>query len=138
MTDKKNPVGRPKIVTKEILDKLQYAFMLGCTDTEACFYADISPASLYNYQKDNPEFLEKKEAWKESPVFTARQTVIASLSSDPEIAFKYLERKRKDEFSTKQEIEQTNLTAPLDLESIKKIDELMRNDVKHTEANQGD
>lgn len=121
----KKPVGRPTVVTPEIMDKLQYAFMLGCTDEEACFYAGIAQSTLYNYQKEHPEFLEQKDEWKLNPVFKARQTVINNLG-DPEMAFKYLERKRKDEFSPKTELSFTG--TKLDEATVKKIDELMGND----------
>lgn len=100
----KKPVGRPSIITKSVLDKLEYAFSLGCTDNEACLHAGINPATLYNYQKDNPEFLERKKLLKEEPVLKARQSVISGFSESPELALKYLERKKKDEFSLRQEL----------------------------------
>jgi hypothetical protein len=69
-------VGRPTIMTPETLQKLEDAFALGCTDLEACVYADISKSTLYNYQEQHPEFVERKEELKEHPVLLARQTVI--------------------------------------------------------------
>jgi len=91
-------------MTREVLDKLEEAFSLGCSDTEACLYADISPATLYNYQNDNPEFVERKEALKERPVLMARAVVVDSLKrKDKETARWYLERRRKKEFSARTE-----------------------------------
>ena len=40
---------------------------MGCTDDEACLHAEITPATLYNYQNANPEFLEQQEYWKNNP-----------------------------------------------------------------------
>lgn len=94
----KREVGRPTVFTEEVLKKLEEAFSLGCTDKEACLLANISPASLYNYQNENPEFIERKELLKQDPILKARQTVIKALD-DPEHAEWYLERKRKGEFS---------------------------------------
>lgn len=74
-------VGRPTIMTTETLRKLEEAFALGCTDLEACLYADISKTTLYDYQQAHPESVERKEELKEHPVLLARQTVIANLSS---------------------------------------------------------
>jgi hypothetical protein len=93
-------VGRPTIVTPEILNKLEEAFALGCTDLEACLYADISKTTLYNYQLKHPEFVERKEELKETPILLARKTVINSLQQ-PQSAQWFLERKKKDEFSTR-------------------------------------
>lgn len=97
--------GRPTAMTQETLDKLEYAFSIGCTDKEACLFADIAPATLYNYQEANPAFLERKELLKDKPIFQARQAVIKQFQAgDGELALKYLERKKKDEFAPKQTV----------------------------------
>lgn len=53
-------VGRPNIIDNTKLQKLREAFLMGCTDDEACLHTEITPATLYNYQNVNPEFLEQK------------------------------------------------------------------------------
>ncbi len=90
--------GRPKIINNHILQKLEWAFKLGATDREACNEAVISPQTLYNYQAKNPDFLEQKDAWKSSPIFKARKTVVEHLETDPNLALKYLEKKLPEEF----------------------------------------
>ena len=97
--------GRPTIFTKECIQKLEEAFALGCTDLEACLYADIAAASLYNYQKENPKFLERKHRLKENPILKARTCVVKAIESDSDLALKFLERKLKSEFSTQQNLE---------------------------------
>ena len=94
--------GRPTSVTPEVLRKLEEAFALGCTDLEACVFADISKSTLYDYQLANPEFTNRKEELKEKPVLKARKAVIKVLD-DPEHAKWFLERKLKKEFSQRQE-----------------------------------
>lgn len=96
-------MARPTVMTTKVLSKLEEAFALGCTDLEASLYANIAPATLYNHQDKNPEFLERKEQLKMQPVLRARTTVVRSLEKDPILALKYLERKRKDEFSPRRE-----------------------------------
>lgn len=64
----KNQVGRPTVMTESVLEKLHYAFSIGCTDEEACVYADIDEKTLYNFQTKNPEFIQLKEGWKIQPV----------------------------------------------------------------------
>lgn len=90
-------------MTDEALRKLEEAFALGCTDIEACLYANISKTALYDYQKEHPEFAERKEELKEHPVLKARTTVVRNLDK-PEMALKYLERKKKKEFSPTMEM----------------------------------
>jgi len=91
-------------MTEIVLGKLNEAFAIGASDKEACFYADISPDTLYDYQLKNPKFIQRKEALKERPVLLARQTVLKAIESDPLTARWYLERRRKDEFSSRQEL----------------------------------
>lgn len=100
-TDKR---GRKTIMTQEVIEKLEEAFAWGCTDKEACLWADIAPATLYKYQDRHPEFVERKEALKDRPVLLARKTVVRAIErGDRTVAMQYLERKKKDEFSTKTE-----------------------------------
>lgn len=91
--------------TEIVLQKLEQVFSIGGTDEEACFYADISPSALYEYQKKHPEFLERKRALKQKPILKARQEVVRGLEGNPEFALKYLERKLPDEFRIRQKIQ---------------------------------
>lgn len=96
-------MARPTVMTEEVLSKLEEAFAWGCTDVEACLHADIAAKTLYLYQEKNPEFIQRKEALKENPILLARSTVIKGFMKSPELALKYLERKKKDEFSLRSE-----------------------------------
>lgn len=105
--------GRRTKMTEITVKKLEEAFALGCTDVEACLYADISKPTLYAYEKKNPKFNDRKAALKETPVLLARKSVVEAIPDDPDLAMKYLERKRKDEFSVKQIVD-TKVTLDLD------------------------
>lgn len=110
MTKRKNPedllpTGRPTKLTPETIDKLRTAFLMGCSDIEACLYANISKTALYNYQQKNPEFVDQKQQWKEQLVLKARTVIANALNNkDEDTAKWYLERKCKKEFSTRQEL----------------------------------
>lgn len=103
-TNKNGTAGRPTKMTDITLKKLEEAFAYGSTDEEACFYADISQQTLYNYQKENPDFIYRKEALKQRPILQARITIINNLDK-PKYAFKYLEKKKKDEFGNSASLE---------------------------------
>lgn len=103
---KKSTRGRKLFDGKDeerVVQKLEAAFSLDCTDEEACFYGDISTSALYEYQKKHPEFLERKKRFKQRPVFAARKSVVEALSESPTLALQYLERKRKSEFAVRSE-----------------------------------
>lgn len=103
MAKRKKSAGRPTVITPEVLRKLEEVFAIGGTDSEACFYADISPTALYEYQEKTPGFAERKAALKERPILKARQTIVKGLDDDRNAQW-YLERKRKDEFAVRTEL----------------------------------
>lgn len=103
--DNTEKVGRPTIMTEETLKKLEEAFSIGATDKEACFVANISHQTLYNYQKDNPEFVERKEALKDMPKYKARKNIVNKVNEgDVNVSQWYAERKAKDEFSNRTDL----------------------------------
>ncbi len=97
-------IGRPPIVSAEKVKQLEEVFALGGTDLEACFYADISKRTLYNYQKENPEFLQRKELLKQKPFLLVRQSIMKGVKEDYNFAMTFAER-RMPEFKKKVEIE---------------------------------
>lgn len=113
--DGKFDTGRKQSVDDSVLQKLQTAFSLGCSDEEASSFAEIAVSTLYNYQKKNPDFLEWKQLLKEKPILKARNTVVKNLD-DPKIALEYLKAKKKNEFGQRMEITGTDgtpLTPPV-------------------------
>ncbi len=90
-------IGRPIIMTTETLAKLRQAFLMGCSDREACLYAEIGLQTLYDYQKRNPEYSEQKRAFKKHPILKARKTIFDNLG-EVKTAQWYLEKKRPNEF----------------------------------------
>lgn len=102
----KKDTGRPTEMTPETIVLLEQAWSMGCSDLEACLHANIGKTTLYNYQNEHPEFVERKQILKEKLVLKARAVIAEALNNKDENTAKwYLERKRKDEFSTKIENE---------------------------------
>ena len=104
MTKKKDPkdylpTGRPTKMTPEVVTKLEQAFSMGCTDEEACLFADISRMSLQRYQEAHPSFRDRKALLKQKLVLKARSVIAEALNRKDENTAKwYLVRKKKDEF----------------------------------------
>ncbi len=91
-------------LTENTIRKLEEAFSIDASVKEACYYADISTDTYYRWIKEFPELSYKLERLREKPVLKARQTVVKSLEQ-PDYAFKYLEKKKKDEFGNSASIE---------------------------------
>lgn len=102
---KKSPAGRPTLMTDKTIAKLREAFMIGCTDQEACLFAEISVDTLYKYQRENPNFINEKKQLKQFPFLKARKTIVNNLI-DPKYATWYMEKKKGDEFVSKSQIDQ--------------------------------
>ncbi|MCK4500085.1 hypothetical protein KAU11_06270 [Candidatus Babeliales bacterium] len=90
----KDKGGRPTVMTPEVVNKLEEAFLVGATDLEACVHADISKQTLYNYCDKHPEFFDRKETLKNQPVMRAKVIVSDSLKEgDIQTAHKVIDRK---------------------------------------------
>jgi hypothetical protein len=80
------------------LTKLEQAFAIGCTDKEACGYADLTEKQLYYYEKMFPDFGSRKQVLKDKVILKARQTVANEVDKSYANAMDLLKRKRKAEF----------------------------------------
>lgn len=88
------PLGRPTVITSDILRKLEEYFSSGLSDAEACLAAGIGATTLYHYCQKNPDFRERKELLKEHPKIKAKMVINKALDDgDLATAWKYLERK---------------------------------------------
>lgn len=98
--------GRPTKMTEEVVKKLLDAFSYSFSDSEACLYAWISKQTLYDYCKKYPEFTDQKEELKKKPNIKAKMNWIKKINEEDYWASKeWLERKSKDEFSLKKEVD---------------------------------
>lgn len=91
-------VGRPTVITPEVLAKLEQAFAIDATVEEALSYAEIKPDAYYDYLKKNPDFSERIKELRQRPILAARQRVVQGVKENYSNAMDYLKRKRKLEF----------------------------------------
>lgn len=115
-------------MTSEIITKLENAFSYDMSHEEACLQAGIARATLSNYLSKNPKFRERIELLRNQPFVYARKAWIDSFKDekkpDVEAAIKYMERKKKDEFSLRQEVDQTT-TLKIKTEQEEKIEKML-------------
>jgi len=95
--------GKPYDV---VLQKLEQAWAMGCPDVEAAAYADVSHAALSDFLKRNPAIADRKARLLQKPFLAARNAILKKISEgDADLALRYMERKKKAEFSTLQQVE---------------------------------
>lgn len=106
---KKKPgakIGRPTVMTDKALSKLEECFSLGFSDQDSCTIAEISLETLYRYCKANPAFGIKKEALKKRLLLQSIVVIGKAIKDgDSNTAKWYAERKAKNEFSLRTEID---------------------------------
>lgn len=95
--------GRPTVKSDEINRKIEEAAALGSSIDEIAFYAGIHRATLYRWMEEDEELKDRIHELQNKPILKARQTLVKALDQ-PQHAQWYLERKRKAEFSPRQEV----------------------------------
>ena len=88
---------------KEKLEKLILACSAGRDIKNACQWAGVTSEEFIEHCRVNVGFSDYCESLKENPVTEAMITLSGGIKSDPDLALKYLERKKKDEFSLRTE-----------------------------------
>ena len=109
-------MGRPTVMTDEVIKALLEAFTMDCTNAEACVFAGISTTTLEAYQRNNPDFKRQKELIKNTPNLLNKKIIFNALvEGDKDMAKWRAERKMKDEYSTKLNINQVSKNLHADM-----------------------
>jgi hypothetical protein len=101
----KNKGGRPTKLLPEVVQKLKESFAIDASVEEACYYAEISVQTYYNWIKEDPKLFEEFERLRQKPVLAARMEVVKGIAGDKHFSFGYLRSKRPQEFGDKLKLE---------------------------------
>ncbi len=106
--------GRPITKwTQATVDKLVQAWGIGASDREACLLANISVDTLYKHLKRDKKLAEHRDKLKKLPTLQARAVIAEKLKDGDDITARwYLERKERQEFSAKADIQVTATVEP--------------------------
>lgn len=101
--------GRPTVMTKLVVSKLEEAYANDATDEQACFLANISKQTLYDYQAKHPEFVDRKKALKAMVTYQAKINIKEAIFGDDtkekiESSKWLLPKKEKAEYSERTEL----------------------------------
>ena len=106
----KNPVGRPKFeVTEEVLHEVEEMAGRGLTVNQIATCLGISPATIYNRQAENLEFLETIKKGKAVGLSKVTNALFenATVNKDNVAIFYYLNNRDRENWSNRQEIAAT-------------------------------
>jgi len=99
----KNKGGRPCSVTKDAISKLEQAFRVGASISQAYHYAGISRSAFYRYSEDNPEFREQVKGWIQETELIAKISLMDGIENDPRLAYDYLTKGKRTQFHVNDE-----------------------------------
>lgn len=85
--------GRPTKFTEETLQKLYAAYSIGANHQQAAFHAKVSLSTLHEWMKQNPNFRDLVEEWRQRPTLRALNKVFESLATSEQSAWRWLERR---------------------------------------------
>jgi len=103
--EEKVRVGRPTLMTPEVIAKLKEGFSQGFSIVNACIWADISTDVYFDYCRANPQFSVSCKSLQKKPLIKSILVINKAINDgDVSTAKWYTERKAKDEFSLRNEI----------------------------------
>jgi len=98
-------MARGKAVNiQEYLTNIEPFLKEGCSLNEACLHGHIPYTTVKDYYDKDETVRNKIECWRNEPILKALESVNRGILTNPDLALKYLERKKKDEFSLRQEV----------------------------------
>ena len=103
-----NPVGPPTKKTPEVIKKLEEVAALDGSVEEMAYYAGVHRDTVYLWLKEDKKLSDRIKELRERPILAARKAVVTKSIESYSNAMDYLSRKRKDEFSTKTEVDNNN------------------------------
>jgi hypothetical protein len=90
----------------QIVSDLKHAFMEDFTDEEASRYAGIATSTFYEWKKSSEEFKVVMESAKDYVAILAKHIIADKVNEgDEDMAKWYLERRQRDSYSTKSNVE---------------------------------
>lgn len=89
-------------MTEKVISKLEEAYSWDATDLEATLHAGIALTALYQYQRKNPEFKQRKEQLKKLVTLHAKRNIHSGVvvQNDSASSKWVLERRAKEDYST--------------------------------------
>ena len=100
--------------TPEMVAAIEECLRLDMPISKTCQAVGINESTFYLWVKQDPAFVTRMRAAKFFATNVARRSVIKQMAFDGSLALKYLERKEKDEFSTKSIVKNETPTQELD------------------------
>lgn len=114
-----------KVDIDKLITNIEPYLKEGCSLHEACLHGIVPYTTVIDYYNNDEELRKKIDRLQNEPILRARESLNKGVLDNPELALRYLERKKKDEFSLKIDTTQQQLGA--DGKPIDKIEVIVVN-----------
>jgi len=81
-----NKIGRPTVITADIITKLESIFKIGGTDEEAITYAEIGNRTYYDHLEADEAFRSKMTAAKHYADVVAKNVVVDAIVKNKDLS----------------------------------------------------
>jgi UDP-N-acetylmuramyl tripeptide synthase len=96
----KQKVGRPSVITEDVVQKLEAALACGYSVNVACYYSGVSRSAFYEHKAMDRAFSDKMRLAEELSTHRARQVILQAIDKgDVKAAMYWLNRKARTEFA---------------------------------------
>ena len=110
--------GRPTVVTEAAVLKLETAFALGCNVKEALLFAELSKDAYSRLLQRQPEFRERFEQLRETPVLQAKKNIAMAIAAGDIAVSRWLLERRCPEYSARARLDVNVKQKPLSEDEI--------------------
>lgn len=101
---KKNKGGRPSVMKPDVVRKLEHALVYDVSVEAACLMAGISRQTYYDFLKRCPKFADRIADLREAVYARIQMNVMTEAEVNPEFGMRVLERRRRTQWATRQEV----------------------------------
>ncbi len=94
-------VGRPREITKRVVQQLEKSFQAGLNISEACVANNVARSTFYDYLKFDPDFSDRINILKTKPQIKAKYNIANAINEGDISTSKWYLEKTSDEFASK-------------------------------------
>ena len=106
-------VGRPRVMTEEVIETIESELKNGATLAQASFLAGISLRTIYNYFDEHPEFKDRAELLQGMVAYRARINIKNKIEGGDIDTSKYWLDRKDQEFKPKSDLTSQDKPLPI-------------------------
>ena len=112
-------IDRTTKFTPDTLNKLEEGAAHRLSDKGTSAHAKISRDTFYRWLKEIPGLSDRLDDLRELPITRSKRNIVSRLDSDVNVAFKYLEKEKPDEYGERLNVKDMDTSTDSEEEGIR-------------------